>query len=60
MFPSGWKTVNKPSGVAMYTDKGDAIVMLSVIDSSKRVSEIGEEARDNALKSKAMIMLPGI
>ena len=40
----------------MYTEKGDAIVVLTAIDTSKSVSEIGEVAKSKALKSKAVIV----
>jgi predicted Zn-dependent protease len=56
LFPSGWKTVNKPAGVAMYSEKGDAIVVLTVVDTAKNVSEIGEEVRSKAIKSNAVIV----
>jgi len=56
IFPTGWKTANKPSGVAMYTEKGDAIVVLSAVDSSKSVSEIGEGVRSKAVNSRTMIV----
>jgi predicted Zn-dependent protease len=54
--PTKWKTANKPSSVAVYTEKGDAIAVLNAMDNSKSVKEIGEEARNNALKSKSVIV----
>ena len=54
--PRGWKTVNKPTAVGIYPEKGDAITVLSAIDSEKSVSEIGEEVKSNALKSNAVIV----
>jgi predicted Zn-dependent protease len=54
--PSGWKTVNKPSGVGMYTEIGDAVAVLSVGDTSKSVNEIGEHVKNNALQSKTVII----
>ena len=56
LFPTGWKTINKPAGVAMYTEKGDAMVVLTAIDTSKSVSEIGEVVKSKALNSKAVIV----
>ena len=56
LFPTGWKTINKPSGVAMYTEKGDAIVVLTVADTAKNVSEIGEAVKSKAINSKAVIV----
>ena len=56
MIPKGWKTANKPTAVGTYTEKGDAVAVLSVTETKKTVSEIGEEVKNNALKSNAVIL----
>lgn len=54
--PRGWKTVNKPAAVGIYTEKGDAVTVLSVVENKKSASEIGEDVKNKALKSNAVIL----
>ena len=56
IVPSGWKTVNKPAGVASYSEKGDAFVTLSIADTAKSAREIGEEVKQKVGKSKEIIV----
>ncbi|HEX5169435.1 MAG TPA: M48 family metalloprotease [Cyclobacteriaceae bacterium] len=57
IVPSGWGTVNKPVGVGAYTSKGDAIITLSIADSTKAVHDIGEEVKNKATKSQGIMVL---
>lgn len=49
--PQGWSTVNKPSVVGAYTEKGDGLIILSLSDTEKTIGEIGEEVKGKAEKS---------
>ena len=55
-MPKDWSTVNKPSVVGAYTEKGDALIILSVSDAKKSISEIGEEVKGKAEKSADVIV----
>lgn len=54
--PKDWSTVNKPSVVGAYTEKGDALIILSVSEVKKSISEIGEEVKGKAEKSADVIV----
>jgi predicted Zn-dependent protease len=48
--PGGWETIYKPSMVAAYSLKGDAIVALHIADKNGSVHEMGEEAKSKSQK----------
>ena len=48
LTPPQWQTVNKPTIVAAYPEKGDAIVAMRFIDEKKSIHEIGEEIKNKA------------
>jgi predicted Zn-dependent protease len=52
--PGGWQTVNKPSTVAAYAEKGDGIVAMQMGEVKKSIHEIGEEAKSKAQKAEGM------
>jgi predicted Zn-dependent protease len=51
VVPNGWGTLNKPSVVGAYTEQGDALVVLSLAETEKKIQEIGEEVKAKAVKS---------
>jgi predicted Zn-dependent protease len=56
IVPSGWETVNKPGSVGSYTEKVDAFVILSIVDTAKSAREIGEKVQQKVGKSKELIV----
>jgi len=52
--PGGWQTINKPSVVAGYSEKGDGIVALSIADNKKGIHEAGEEVREKFKKTEGV------
>lgn len=50
--PSGWLNVNKPTLVASQSEKGDAMVALTVMAEKKAPRAFGEEVREKLEKEK--------
>lgn len=57
LTPAGWNTMNKPSLVAAYTEKGDGLVAMGVTDGKKKAHDIGSEAKEKATQAKGSILL---
>lgn len=57
LLPSGWHTNNKPVAVSAFDEKGEAAVVLQIINSSKNVQEIGEEVKSKAEKSNQIMVM---
>lgn len=57
LTPAGWNTMNKPSIVAAYTEKGDGLVAMGITDGKKKAHEIGTEAKDKAMQAKGSVLL---
>jgi predicted Zn-dependent protease len=60
IVPPGWETVNKPASVGSYTEKVDAFVILSIVDTAKSAREIGEKVQQKVGKSKELIVQSGV
>jgi predicted Zn-dependent protease len=52
--PESWVTINKPSVVAAYTEKGDAIIAMRMMDDKKTIQELGEEAKAKSSEAKGI------
>jgi predicted Zn-dependent protease len=52
--PDGWQTINKPSVVAAYAEKGEAIVSVQLSDSKRNIHDIGTEAKDKSQKTQGV------
>jgi len=52
--PGGWETINKPSVVAAYAAKGEAIVAMRISDNKKNIHETGEEAKEKFKKAEGV------
>ncbi len=48
IVPGSWETINKPSVVAAYAEKGEAIVSMQLPNTKKNVREIGAEAKEKS------------
>lgn len=57
LIPAGWNTMNKPSTVAAYTEKGDGLVALGVTDGKKKAHEIGAGAKEKAGQANGSVLL---
>ena len=55
--PGGWEAINKPSVVAAYEKKGEAIVAMLLADNKKSVTAIGGEAKAKAQKTKGVTIV---
>lgn len=52
--PGGWETINKPSIVAAYPEKGDGIVAMRIVEGKKGIHEIGEEAKSKLQQAEGV------
>lgn len=52
--PSGWLNVNKPTMVASQSEKGDAMVTLSMMAENKSPRAFGEEAKEKVAKEEGL------
>lgn len=57
IIPSGWNTLNKPTTVAAYSEKGDGLVALLLTDGTKKASTLGTEANEKASQTKGSTVL---
>lgn len=57
IIPSGWATLNKPTTVAAYSEKGDGLVALQLTDGKKKAHELGAEAKEKASQAKGNTLL---
>jgi len=55
--PSGWQTMNKPSVVASYTEKGDAITTLKVADPKVNPKELVEKIKAESQKNPGLTVM---
>jgi predicted Zn-dependent protease len=55
--PGGWETINKPSIVAAYAEKGDGIVAMRIVNGKKSIVEIGEEAKSKCQQAEGVTIL---
>jgi len=57
LIPPKWTTVNKPSMVAAYQEKGEAMVTLQAMDGTKTPKQLGEEVSEKAAKQEGVSIL---
>jgi predicted Zn-dependent protease len=57
LTPSGWPVLNKPSMVATFSKKGDAIVALKIADPKSEPKEITEKVKTEAQKNQGLTVL---
>lgn len=57
IIPSGWATLNKPTTVAAYSEKGDGLVALQLTDRKKKAREFGAEAKEKSSQAKGSTLL---
>ena len=60
IVPSDWKTFNKPASVGSYTEKVDAFIVLTIVDTAKSAREIGEKVKEKAGKSEELMVQSAI
>ncbi|MBL7861385.1 MAG: M48 family metalloprotease [Cyclobacteriaceae bacterium] len=57
IIPSAWKTINKPTVVAAFAEKGDGLVALRLTDGKKTPHALGEEAKEKAVRTEGTQVL---